>query len=175
MIEQKNITGQQQDYMIGRKLFSWEAPEYFQHQRGNDWYWWVGLAAVILLGISLWQGSFLFGILILVGWFTVILYAIRPPRTFIFTITEKGILVKNPHAEGVKMYPWQELKSFWIFYKPPIQEELSVVSKKTMMPYIKMPLGGADPAQIENIVAKYIPKEEQKESLIDSLAHFAKF
>jgi len=28
------------------------------------------------------------------------------------------------------MYPWRELESFWVFYKPPVHEELSIKSKK---------------------------------------------
>ncbi len=73
------------------------------------------------------------------------------------------------------MYPWTELKSFWIFYRPPVQEEISFLSGRTMMPYIKIPLGDAGPEKLRNIVIKYIPEAEQKESLIDSIAHFAKF
>ena len=158
------------DFTIGKELISWDAPEYFHHERGVDWYWWVGLFAVILLGFAAWQHSFLFGVLVLLGWFTTILYAVRPPKTIRFTLTNRGVIAEN------KMYPWSELESFWIFYKPPVQQELSIKSKKTFMPYIKIQFAhDLDPEEIKQIVIKYIPEEEQQESLIDNLAHLAKF
>ncbi|OGF81975.1 hypothetical protein A2924_04630 [Candidatus Giovannonibacteria bacterium RIFCSPLOWO2_01_FULL_44_16] len=164
------------DYAMGNVLFSWEAHEYFHHERTTDWYWWVGLVAVLLLGFAVWQRSFLFGILILLGWFTSILYAIRTPRFIRFVLTERGLIIENPESkESGKMYPWNQLESFWVFYKPPVHEELSIKSKKTFMPYIKVPLGDEDPEAVKEIVSKYIPLEEQEESLIDTLAHLAKF
>lgn len=172
-IKEKNE--QKQAYMVGKELLSWEAPEYFHHQRTNDWYWWTGLVAFVIFGIAVWQGSFLFAILVLISWFTVVLYAIRPPQIVVFTLTDKGVLIKNPHSEETKMYPWAELKSFWIFYKPPIQEELSIISKKSLMTHIKLPLGDMNPDQVKNIVKQFLTEEEQKESLIDNLSFLAKF
>ena len=94
-----------------------------------------------------------------------------------FSLTDRGIIVHNPSSEkGGKMYPWSELDSFWIFYNPPVRRELSVKSKKTLMPYIKIQLAeNLDPEKIKEVVAKFIPEEEQQESLIDNLAHLAKF
>lgn len=164
------------DHVAGKELFSWEAPEYFHHARTADWYWWVGLVAVVLLGVAVWQRSFLFGVIILLGWFTVILYAIRTPQTLRFTITDRGLIVESPESNrSGKIYPWSELDSFWVFYKPPVHEELSIKSKKTLMPYIKVPLGGEDPENVKKIVSKFLPIVEQEESLIDNLAHLAKF
>ena len=169
------IEEQQHAFNIGKELLAWEAPEYFHYDRTNDWYWWTGLVAILLIAFALWQGSFLFAILILVGWFTVVLYAIRPPQIVICKLTEKGVLVKSPHSDGIKMYPWAELKSYWIFYRPPIHAELSIISKKTLMTHIKLPLGEVSPDKVKNIVKQYLAEEEQKESLIDNLSQLAKF
>ena len=156
-------------FVTGKPLLLWEAPEYIHYDKGTDWYWWAGLVAVILLGLAIWQGSFLFGVLVLIGWFTVVLYAAKKPRTISFALSEKGVLVEKT------IYPWNSLKSFWIFYNPPIHKELSLKSKKNIMPYIKIPLGDADPDKIKEIVSKFLPEDEQQESLIDSLAHIARF
>lgn len=154
---------------MGKILLTWEADEYFHHDKGADWYWWVGLVAVALLGFAIYQRSFLFGVLILVGWFTVVLYAIRPPRTLKFSLTERGMLVEST------LYPWQSLKSFWVFYNPPLHKDLSLESKKAIMPYIKIPLGQTDPEKIREIVKKYLPEAEQQESMIENLSHLARF
>lgn len=169
------LEDQKQTYLVGKELISWEAPEYFHYERTNDWYWWTGLVALVILGFALWQGSLLFALLVLISWFTVVLYAVRPPQIVAFKLTDKGILIKNPHSDGTKMYPWSDLKSFWIFYRPPVHAELSIISKKTLMTHIKLPLGETDPEKLKNIVKQYLPEEEQKESLIDNLSQLAKF
>ena len=153
----------------GKILVSWETPEYEYHEKSTDWYWWVGLFAVILLGIAIWQGSFLFGVLILLGWFTTVLYAMRPPRIVHCAIAERGILVDN------KLYFWHDLRSFWIFYNPPVRKDLVITSKRSVMPPLNIHLSEEDPIKIREIVVKFLPEIEQEESLIDALARFARF
>ncbi len=152
-----------------KPLISWETPEYPAYQKSTDWYWWVGLVAVVLLGFAVWQRSFLFGVFILIAWFTTMLYAVRPPKTIRVAVTESGIAVEDT------LYPWNNIKSFWIFYRPPLIRDLSLESKKTVMPYIKIPLGETDPQQIKKIISAFIPEVEQKESVIDNLSHLARF
>jgi len=106
---------------------------------------------------------------VLVGWFTVVLYAVRPPRTLKFHLTERGVLIEKT------LYPWQSLKSFWVFYNPPLHKDLSLESKKAFMPYIKIPLGKTEPVKVREIVIKFLPEIEQEESLIDNLSHLARF
>ena len=154
---------------VGKVFMSWEAHEYFHHEKGNDWYWWTGLGALILLVLAIYQGSFLFGVLVLVGWFTVVLYAVRPPRNLKFSLAERGVLVEKT------LYPWQTLKSFWIFYNPPLHKDLSLESKKMFVPFIKIPLGKMEPQKVREIVIKFLPEVEQEESLIDNLSHLARF
>ncbi len=153
----------------GKVLMAWLGLEYEYHEKGTDWYWWVGLLAIIFFGIAVWQHSFLFAFLVLLGWFTVVLYAIRPPQAVSFAITERGIMIGN------KLYFWHDLKSFWIFYDPPLRKELSVISKKTFVPPLRIPLDEEDPVEIRAIIRKFIPEIEEEESLIDNLARLAKF
>ena len=149
---------------------SWETPEYFYHEKSADWHWWVGLFAALLFGLAIWQRSFLFGVLVAIAWFTITLYAIRPPRTINIALTERGVLVEN------KLYLWPELRSFWVFYNPPLQQEISLESQKTIMPYIKIPLGeNIDIAKTRELIKKFLPEVEQQESLIDNLSRLAKF
>ena len=150
-------------------LISWETPEYPSYQKNSDWYWWVGLMAALLMGLAFWQRSFLFGVFILVAWFSMMLYAVRPPKNIQVSITMQGIVVDTT------LYPWTNIKSFWIFYRPPLTRDLSLESKKALAPYIKIPLGETDPTKVKNIVLKFIPEVEQTESIVDNLSHLARF
>ncbi len=154
--------------MTGKILLEWEASEYTEHRRSIDWYWWVGLFAVILLGVAIWQRSFLFGVLVFIGWFTLVLFAVRPPRIIKFYITERGVMIEN------NLYPWQNLKSFWIFYNPPLKKEISLESKKTFMLHVKMPLGDQNPQKARELLAKFLPEIEQEESLIENISSLLK-
>lgn len=158
------------EQMVGKILMEWEAPEYNHYEKGADWYWWAGLCAVLLLTLAVWQRSFLFGTLVLIGWFTVILHASKQPRIINFAITERGMLVED------RLYPWHELKSFWIFYNPPLRQEISLESQHSLMPYIKVPMSDKiNPEKAKDAIKKFLPEIEQQESLIDNLSHLARF
>jgi len=148
---------------------SWEAPEYSVRKKSTDWYWWVGLFAVILLGFALWQRSFLFGVFVAIAWFTMMLYAVRPPKIIRISITNQGVMVEDA------LHPWTTIKSFWIFHRPPLIKDLSLESKKTFMPYIKIPLGETDALAVKKLISTFIPEVEQKESIADNLSHLAGF
>ena len=153
----------------GKTILSWMAPEYEYYEKSTDWYWWVGLFAVVLLVFAIWQKSFLFSVLVLLGWFTIVLYAVRPLHMVTFAITERGIVIEN------KLYFWQDLKSFWIFYNPPLRKDLTITSRRSAMPPMSLHLGDQDPTKVRAIMLKFIPEIEQEESLIDSLARLARF
>jgi len=155
--------------ITGKTLLYWKAPEYHHYDKTIDWYWWVGLVAVGLFGVAVWQGSLLFGILVLISWFVIVLYGIRKPDMLNFSICEHGILVEKT------LYPWNNLKSFWIFHHPPLIKEISFESRKTFMPYIRIPLGDRKVDEAREILKKYIPEAEQEESVIDHLSHLARF
>jgi len=88
---------------------------------------------------------------------------------------------KNPkpvsckiRAEGVQvnrdLYPYENIKSFWIFYDPPYHQELSLRVKAVATGgYVKVPLGDADPVKIRETLLKFIPEKRQEEGLADAL------
>lgn len=149
-------------------LLSWKTPEYIEHKKGTDWYWWLSLAAVGLLIFSAYERSLLFGIFVVLGWFTIMLYSARAPEVIKITISEKGISVGN------SLYPRGNIKSFWIFEKS-YKKEISLELNRAFMPYLKIPLGDTDPAKAREVISKFAPEKEHQESLIDNLSDIAKF
>src|SRR3989344_4758304 len=153
----------------GKILFSWSAYEYEYYEKSTDWYWWVGFFALVLLGFALWQRSFLFALVILLGWFTVVLWPAPPPQMISFSIAERGILVRE------RLYMWHDLRSFWIFYNPPIRKELVIAPKKTFLPTLKINLGDTDPTVIHDTLLTFLPEIEEEDSLIDNLSRLVRF
>jgi len=153
----------------GKILFSWSAYEYEYYEKSTDWYWWVGFFALVLLGFALWQRSFLFVLVILLGWFAIALYAVRPPQMLSFSIAERGVLI------GDHLYPWHDLRSFWIFYNPPLRKELVIAPKKTLLSALKINLGNIDPSALHDILVTFLPEIEEEDSLIDNLSRLVRF
>ena len=148
------------------KILEWEAPEYIEHKKGADWYLYLALAAVLLLIYAAYERSFLFGALVVVGWFAIMLYSARPPKTINVSILESGVKVDE------NLYLWTNIKSFWIFG---VKKEISLELKKILMPHVKIFLGHSDSATVREILIKFIPEREQEESFVDNLSDLLKF
>jgi hypothetical protein len=88
--------------------YSWEASEYVHHHKGMGWY--LGLlgllavlvAAAVLLKLWLTIGAFLVMAL------AIVVYARRPPRTLLYELSQKGIMIDG------KEYPYAEFRSFGV-------------------------------------------------------------
>ncbi len=73
------------------------------------------------------------------------------------------------------LYPYDNLKYFWINYDPPHIRELYLVSKKTFQPQITIPLGFTDPNIVREHLVKFLEEKEIEEPLFDTIARFFRF
>jgi len=163
--QEEKKTGEQPELID----IQWQAPEFEKYEKGPGWFIVLGIFALIIFTIVLLMKNFIFAILIILAVFTIFIYALKEPRLVTFKISGKGITIDT------KIYSYDELKSFWIFYQPPQIREISLRSKKTIMPYIKIPLGEQNPVEIRKILLKYLPERRHKESLIDNLSRSLRF
>lgn len=147
----------------------WRAPEYRYYRKSNDWYWTLGIITIGFAISAILVKNFLFGLLILIGGFSLALYGARKPDIISFSIDSKGITI------GKNLYPYENLKSFWIAYDPPRKKELLIESQKTFMPQISIMLGDSNPEQIREYLLKYLKEEKKEESLITTVAGILKF
>jgi hypothetical protein len=147
----------------------WQAPEFEKYEKGPSWFIVLGISALIVFTIVILMKNFIFAILIVMMVFLIFLYALKEPHLVTFKISGKGIAVND------KIYSFEELKSFWIFYEPPETKELSVRSKKWLMPLIKIPLDKQDPTLIRSTMIKFIPEQKQEESAVDVIAKNLRF
>ena len=147
-------------------LIEWEAEEYEHQQKTADWYWALGIIAFGFLFTAILLKNFLFAILVLLGSFTLAMFGARRPKTIHAAITARGIQV------GATLYPYNNLSHFWINYDPPNVRELYLVSQKTFVPHISIPLGKADPNEIREHLLKFLNEEEIEEPIYEVIARF---
>lgn len=140
----------------------WAAPEYNYYQKDKIWFIAAGAFFGILIVIALWTNNLIFAIFIGLSCFLVIAYGLKKPQTTYISLQPKGVSV------NAKLYEFETLSSFWVFYNPPELKEISLKSKRKTVPYIRLPLGGQSPIEARSFLVKYIPEKKQEESLIDA-------
>jgi hypothetical protein len=141
----------------------WSAPEYFEKERSNDWFWGLGLGALLITLVSLYFRNYLFAVLVIISAFSLTLFAIRKPRTIEYELSEKGI-----RADSL-LYPFQSIESFWVeeIHETP---KIILASKKFLVPYIVIPIIGHDSKKIRDSLLEHLPEVEHHEPLIYIIA-----
>lgn len=152
-----------------KSFISWETEEYAYTPKTKDWYWAVLIFTVAFVVVAYILDNFLFGVFMLVAGFTTALYGARRPRRVIFSLLPQGVKIDK------RLYTYRSLKSFWIHYDPPHKKEISLISKKMLVPKIYLPLGDTDPNAVREILIKYLRESEHHESLTENLAKYFGF
>ena len=143
------------------KEFEWEAPEFEKKEKTKSWFIIPALVAIALGIFALLSDNILFLVLVLLGFFVFYIYAKKEPRTIKFKINEKGIEIDN------RLHDFDSLRSFWVFYDPPEEKEISFRSKKTFFPYLRMPLADQNPVDLRKYLLKFLPEKHHHESIVD--------
>lgn len=145
-------------------LISWKAPEFEFYEKTTLWYIIMSIAGIAFLGFAIFNKNYIMAITFVMAFTVIFLFANKKPRILRFSITPRGVKIQN------RIYNFDHLESFWIFYDPPEVKILSLKSNKALMPHIHIHLGNANPLEIRKILLEYIEEKEQTESFIDAMA-----
>ena len=145
--------------METKKTIAWQTLEYQHRERSGDWFWVVGIIAVSAAITAILFKNFLFGVLIIIAAFALMLQAARKPRLIQFTINQSAI------AAGQIAYPFSSLESFWLDETNPADARLLLKSKNLTAMLIVIPLGDTEPQTVKNFLSRYIAEEELHEPL----------
>jgi hypothetical protein len=150
-------------------LIKWEAEEYDYIPKSNNWFWSVGIITIGIAMASIFLNNILFAVLVVLGGVTIILYGARRPRKVVFSIIPRGVQIEN------RLFPFENLKSFWIHYEPPYKKLLTIEPKKLLMPVISVPLGDINPNTIREHLLKFLKEERREESFIQTIIRLIGF
>lgn len=141
----------------------WDAHEYEHKERGPDWFWTVGIITASIAVVSVIFSNIIFAILILVGSFSLSIFASRPPEHMHVVVDEGGITRENVR------YPYDTLHSFWIDTNHP-HRKIILRSEKLFMPYIVIPLNDeVDGERLTRIMSRHIQEEYHALPLVERL------
>lgn len=145
-----------------KPLLEWDAPEHHHTEKNNDWYWAVGIITLTAVALCFIFGNVIFGIMILVGVFALVIKASKRPTILHVEISDRGVTLDNV------LYPFLTLESFWIdAHEEP--RKLIIKSVKTFMPYLTIHIEGVDPEKVRDLLLTYIAETEHHEPLSQKL------
>ncbi len=87
-------------------LISFVAEDHVYHKRSNDYYWTVGLIAIVVAVLSFIFHNALFGILVLIGAFMYGYVSVKKPKDILVEINTKNIII------GEDFYDIEKIEAF---------------------------------------------------------------
>ncbi len=141
----------------------WRALEHHHEEKSNDWFWAVGIVAVSIAVTAIIWGNLLFGILILVATFSLILHAVRQPKIHDIKIDGRGITIDSFH------YPYKSIDSFYVnvHENPPV---LLLKSQRFFMPILVIRLDEIHPDDVHEYLKEMLYEDELREPLLQKVA-----
>jgi len=138
---------------------NWTVPEYTHKERGNDWFWALGLITIVACGIAIWLHNYVFSIFIIISGASLILFTLRHPQDVTYIIETKGL------SMGKDLYKWKDLKSFNVKNNEiDIYGKLLIETKKHFLPIYTIPFPKELESQIKEILLLVLPRSEIDES-----------
>jgi hypothetical protein len=160
-------TGEEQNY--APRGFSWEGPEYFEHDRDASWYGLLGLAILIIAAALyfLTKDYFAIGATIIAGIIAGV-YAGRKPNQVSYELTNKGLQI------GQKFYSYGVFKSFSLYREGQLSS-VNFIPIKRIMPPIAAYFNPKDEQKIIDSIGDHLPYDKHKLDAIDRLTRSLRF
>lgn len=142
---------------------AWRAPEFEIFKRDQKWYFYILGILLAIIAYAIFTNGLVMAITFILIGVVGYIYIQKDPRTLDFMLTRKGIVA------GREIYDFDNLRSFWVFYEEDGLQVISLHTQSYLAPFIHIPIGDQDPTEIRKILLQYIPEEEHKPGIIDTL------
>lgn len=139
----------------------WTAKEYERKKRTSSWFLALGGVATVLAVIGIFAQNYFFVGFTALAYIILILYEKRGLPEIYFAVIGDGVRV------GSVLYRYADLKSFCILEEV---NELSLETKQTLVPFVRIPLRGADKEKIRMLLKNLLPEAEHKDFISDQIA-----
>ncbi len=115
-------------------MLSWNVVEAPAVKKSIDWFWAVGIIIVSLAIIAIVFGNPLFGIFLIVVFFTLFILSHKRPQTVRYALTKDGIV------EGDRFFPFTDIKHFYVDETTYLVPTLLIDIKRWFLPIVSIPL-----------------------------------
>lgn len=145
------------------EMITWTASEAVNHQKTGSWYTMIGIAAVLIAALVwLMTRDFFPAIAVFVGVVTLGAYAAQKPRQETYTLDNSGLTI------GKRRYLYSDFRSFTVVPEGAgLSVELTPTKRFAM--YVSMYIDPANEDRILDQLSGFVPMEEHKANLADSV------
>src|SRR5882724_5613908 len=149
---------------------SWQSPEYVYYPKSTRWYISMGVIALVVLGYAIWTRDFIMfatlGCLFVAAYF----FTKREPREITVSLSGKGVTINRV------LYPYQQMKAFWIHYAPPDIKTVNFETVNYVNRDISIQLEDQNPNSIRDFLLQYLPEDlDREEPYTEKLLRRLKF
>ncbi|PIR69093.1 hypothetical protein COX93_00795 [Candidatus Nomurabacteria bacterium CG_4_10_14_0_2_um_filter_30_12] len=150
--------------MDPNKKLEWTALEYEEKERGNDWFWTLGVIIVASSITSFIYNNYFFGLFLIISGILLGSFAIKKPDLVFYELNEKGLKIRN------RLYTYENIHSFWVQKGVKLKPTLFIKSERQFMPIISMPIKQYNAEEVRNFMLKNgVPEEEMKEHISEKI------
>ncbi len=148
----------------------WTASEYTANPKSGGWFGLLALAT-ILVAVAVYfltNGDIVSTAVIVVIAIMFGIFAARQPQTLNYAIDNDGFHI------GQKFYPYETFKSFSVMHDG-VMGYISLLPLKRFMPPLAIHYDPDDEERIANTLMEYLPYEEHKADVIDTITRKFRF
>jgi hypothetical protein len=146
----------------------WHAPTHEQTERSADWYWALGVLALVGSVLAIFFGNLLFAAIIVLSAVSIGILAVKEPRMCEIEVNERGVRIET------SLYPYRSLKSFAIDEDSRERPQLILMTSSFLNPELVLPLGDhVNPEDVRDVLLTKLEEGEHVESLFSRLADLA--
>jgi hypothetical protein len=148
---------------------SWSASEYISNPKNAGWFGLLGVGSIITAGIVYFVTRDIVSTVVIgVLGITVGIFAARQPRVLEYHIDEKGIHI------GGKFYFYGAFRSFSVVQEGAFSF-ISLMPLKRFMPPLAIHFSPEDEEKIISVLGDYLPYEEHKRDMVESVSRRLRF
>lgn len=144
---------------------SWQAEEYIAHDHGIGWFISLFVIGGILCILSIFLKWWTFLILIILSVITIMIYALRPPRTISYKLDSEGI------TEGNTLHEYSKFKAFGIV-KDDNHFSAVLIPKQRIGINVKIYFPESNGEAIVDALGARLPMEEVKSDFLDKIVKY---
>lgn len=147
------------------KLIEWTVPEYVHREKHPDWFWTIGLIALIGVILSAVFGNFLLAVLIFMSGILLILFSNKHPIMMTIEISEVGIQIQN------ELFPYANIKKFWILTRENGTSKLILQIERFVNPFVSLPIHeDISLEDLREVIMANVTEEEMAEPIGDRIS-----
>lgn len=152
-------------------LAEWEGREYDHNPKSADWYWALGIIAVVGVLAAILFGNYLLAVLFVIAATALALHAAKEPSLHRFRLVEQGIVI------GDELHLFERMISFSVLEDvegklPPM---ISIKTESWLSPHLIIPLAGVDVDAVYAYFLQHVDEDEHHHTFVDAVAAWLGF